>query len=504
MPSPFDRARASVATGALLLAMLMMLAGLSVLCPGAAAQEAGQADATVRLVHALPGGPPVDVTVDGAPAVQGLAFGAATEYVALPSGDHQVQVLPSGETTAGQARLRFLNAVPDAGELNVGIAGGDNLFESVAFKSTGDYRDGAPGTYDMTVSLPDGAEPITTVPGVVLAAGTVYDIVALGEVASGTVTLLLLATTVSQPYFTILEVGIEQDACVRFVHAAAGTAEVDIYVGGQISAPLVAFGSATSFVNLPAGDQQIQVTAAAATLDTALLDSTQTLKAGQTYDVYVMGASDDLQVLVNEVDLTPVPTGQARLRIVHNALNAGSVDVGVAIGANLVEDLGENSSSQYLTVDAGTVEAQVRPTGEQTALIEASLDVQEGMVYDVVALGNADEASLQLLVLTAPTTSRQGDVATPAASPVTQDSTAPAVGTAVPIEPPASPVASAEIVTPIGATPVAATPVDGSDTTDDASDGVEDAVTETTDEIDGAATEITGDVDGAATEIADV
>jgi len=511
-------------TGMVLAAMLLLVAGFAITQPSATAQEAGATDATVRLVHALPGGPPVDVTVDGAPVATGLAFGAATEYAALPAGDHQVQVLPSGETTAlidttvtaeagkayivavlgtatapeaqvldvnldqttqGQARIRLLNAVPDAGELNVGIAGGDNLFENVAFKATSDYRDGAPGTYDMAVSLPDSAEPIVTVPGVSFTQGTVYDIVALGEVGGGTVTLLPLATTVSQPCSMILGVGSEQDACVRFVHAAAGSAEVDIYVGGQVSAPLVSFGTSTNFVNLPAGDQQIQVTAAAAALDTAYLDSTQTLEAGQAYDVYIAGASDDLQVMVNQVDLTPLPVGQSRLRVVHTALNAGAVDVGVANGANLVEGLAENSSSEYLTVDAGTIQAQVRAEGEQTPLIESSLQVQEGMVYDVVAIGNASDASFQLLVLMTSATARQGEIATPVGSPVTDTGAAPVVGTPVPVEAPASPVTEAQIATPVGATSVAATPVTG----EGATDAVEGAVTETTDQVEGALTE---------------
>lgn len=500
MQHRIERSVSLVIRGAALVALLLAMAGPAVLSPGAAAQEAGTADATVRFVHALSGGPAVDVMVDGAPVAEGLAFGAATEYAALPSGDHQVQVLPAGETTplvdttvtaeggkayivavlgtadapeaqvldvnldattAGQARIRLLNAVPDAGELNVGIAGGDNLFENVAFKATSDYRDGAPGTYDMTVSLPDGTEPIVTVPGVQLSEGSVYDIIALGEVGGGTVTLLPLATTVSQPCSAVLGMGTAQDACVRFVHAAAGSAEVDIYVGGQMSAPMVSFGTATDFVNLPAGDQQIQVTAAAAALDTAYVDSTQTFDAGQAYDVLVAGATDDLQLLVNEVDLTPLPAGQARLRVVHTALSAGAVDIGVANGANLIEGLDENTASEYQTVDAGTIEAQVRPAGEQTPLIETSLEVQEGMVYDVVALGNADDASFQLFVLTTSSTSRQGEVVTPASDPTTEAAPTPAIGAPVAVETPASPVASASIATPVGATPVAATPVEG-------------------------------------------
>lgn len=488
-----DRTNGILLSGGMVLTLLLVMGGLVGRSPGVAAQEAGKADATVRLVHALSGGPAVDVTVDGTPVVQGLAFGAATDYAALPAGDHQVQILPTGETTplvdttvtvesakayivvvlgtadapeaqvldvnldqttTDQARLRLLNAVPDASELNVGIAGGDNLFENVAFKSTADYRDGAPGTYDMTVSLPDADAPIVTVPGVELTEGTVYDIVALGQVSGGTVTLVPLATTVSRPCSVMLGVGTAQDACVRFVHAAAGSAEVDFYVGGQMSAPLVSFSTATNFVNLPAGDQQIQVTAAAAALDTAYIDTTQTLEAGQAYDIVLAGVSDSLQVLVNEVDLTPLPIGQARLRVVHTALNAGSIDVGVANGANLAEGVGENSASQYLIVDAGTVELQVRPKDEQTPLIESSLEIQEGMVYDLIALGNANDASLQLLQLTASTTPRKGEVVMPVASPVTEPVATPEVGAPLPLETPASPVSSAVIATPVAATPV--------------------------------------------------
>jgi len=467
------------------------------------------------------------VIVDGAPVAQGLAFGAATEYAPLPAGDHQVQVMPAGETsplidttvtaetakayivtvlgtadapeaqvldvnidatTAGQARIRLLNAVPDAGELSVGIAGGDNLFENVAFKGTSDYRDGAPGTYDMTVSLPDGAEPIVTVPGIQLTEGSVYDFIALGEVGGGTVTLLPLATTVSQPCSMILGVGSAQDACVRFVHAAGGTGEVDVFVGGQLSAQALAFGSATDFVNFPAGDQQFQITTTGSPANTALLDTTQTLEAGQAYDVIVAGPTDNLQAIANEVDLTPLPTGQSRLRVIHAAQNAGNVDVGIANGANLVEGLEENASSEYVTVDAGTVAAQVRAAGEQTPLLETNLDVQEGMVYDVVALGNANDESFSLLVLTAPTMARQGEVATPAAAPVTGAATPAAIGTPVPVEAPASPVVEPVIATPVGATPVAATPVegegegaveDGTDAVDGAVDDAEGALTQT-------------------------
>ena len=467
---------------------------------GVTAQDAPQADATVRFVHAVADGPPVDVLVDGTPAVQGLAYGAATEYAALPAGDHQVQVVPSGEqgaaplvdttvtaeagqayivtvfgpaaqieaqvqqvnldaTTPGQARLRLINAVPDGGEITVGIAGGDALFENVAYKATSDYRDGAPGTYDMTINIADAAEPVATVPGVTVQAGTVYDIVAIGEVGGATVTLLPLATQVSQPCGMVLGVGSEQDACLRIVHVAPGSTAVDVYVNGTQAVTGLEYGGATEFVTAPAGDAQIQVVGAGGTVDQAMIDNMQTFEQGQAYNVVVSGAPEEVQLATSEVDLTPLPTGQARLRVIHASPDAGDVDVVTADGATLFEAVGGGSTSDYLVVDAMSYDLQVRPAGEQTVAIQTMLDVQEGMVYDVIAIGSAEQGTLELLTLQAQAATRVGEVATPMSSPETGSASPPAGGTAIPATPPATPVGTSIGETEIPATEVQSTPV---------------------------------------------
>ena len=46
----------------------------------------------VRVMHTSPDTPPVDIFVDGAKAVTGLAFPANTGYVSLPAGTHNVKV----------------------------------------------------------------------------------------------------------------------------------------------------------------------------------------------------------------------------------------------------------------------------------------------------------------------------------------------------------------------------------------------------------------------------
>lgn len=53
----------------------------------------------VRVVHASPDAPAVDIAVDGAIAFSGLPFGAWTDYTTLPTGQRIFQVYAAGTTT---------------------------------------------------------------------------------------------------------------------------------------------------------------------------------------------------------------------------------------------------------------------------------------------------------------------------------------------------------------------------------------------------------------------
>ena len=65
---------------------------------------AASSSAGVRVVHASPDTPPVDVYVNtapgaGAPAIANLAFRGATGYVPLPTDTYRFRVTPSGATS---------------------------------------------------------------------------------------------------------------------------------------------------------------------------------------------------------------------------------------------------------------------------------------------------------------------------------------------------------------------------------------------------------------------
>ena len=185
---------------------------------------AADGKARVRVVHASPDAPAVDVLVDGAKAFTNLPFKGITSYASLDPKTYNVQVVPTGATTpvvikadlplkadtdysvaavnvlskieplvlvdnnakpaAGKAHVRFVHASPDAPAVDVAVKGGPIIFTNVSFKGVGDYTPVGAGTYDLEVR-PTGTTTVAlAVPGVKLADGTVYTVWAMG-LASG-------------------------------------------------------------------------------------------------------------------------------------------------------------------------------------------------------------------------------------------------------------------------------------------------------------------------------
>jgi LPXTG-motif cell wall-anchored protein len=200
---------------------LLVLSVVLVLSLVMATAAVAQDSARVRVVHASPDAPAVDVWVNGAVAFSNAPFEGITDYAELAAGTYNVQVSPTGATepividadldlaagtdytvvavgllenieplvlvdnnnapAAGKAHVRFVHASPDAPAVDIAVAnGGPVLFANVAFKGVGDYLPVDAGTYDLEVRLAGTDTVALSVPGVSLADSTVYTVFAMG------------------------------------------------------------------------------------------------------------------------------------------------------------------------------------------------------------------------------------------------------------------------------------------------------------------------------------
>lgn len=518
------------------LGIALLVAGLAVLAPTTFARQdpatgvTGVPDPVVRIVHASPDAPAIDLLLDGQPVAENIGFGTATAYAAVAPGDHQVQVVPTGESdplidqrltlvgeTAailavigpvanlqfqvqavdlgaippGQARLRVLHAVPDAPAIDVAVAGREEpLVGGVAFPvgppapagdlasdggmltpvdglgapamvddaalggegvtpTVGGYHDVDAGTFDLEVRDADTGRVLGAMPGLRLDPGQAYDLVVLGQPGGGEVRLLMLETRVNVPCGTVLGIGQATEACLRVIHASPDAGQVDIYVGELLTVQGLAFGGSTEFAAAPSGQQQLRVVPAGGSLDQAVLDSTQDFGSGQAYQMTVSGlaaegAEEPLTAWLAGVDLSPLPANQARVRVVHASPDSEAIDVSVAGGPTPFDAIAYGTQSGYVVFNAGSYGLQLRLDADDTLLREApEVQIESGLVYDVYAIGQSEDGTLQLVVLAAEAGVQQGTVVQAGAAP------APLV---------ASPAAAATPVVAVGATPVLTTP----------------------------------------------
>lgn len=439
--------------------ILVLTAAFGLIGPrSAGAQDSSvKTDATIRVVNASPGSPPIDVLLNGQPLVQNLAFGAPSSYGPLKAGSgYKLQVVPTGQPAAnaiaekdfdvdagqayiasivnplkdikinvdqvkldaidpGKVRVRFFQTSPDAGKVDLAVTGGDTWFGGVSQGDHTDYKDFDAGTYTLDVKNNSGAA-LTTASGLQLEQGHVYDIFATGQIADKTFSIVTLATIVSPPCASALNLqGSADGACVRFAHAAPGSPNIDVYVNGTVASSNLAFGSSTEFLSIPAGDStKIQVTAAGGSLDKTIIDQTISVSKGQAYQFIATGTTDDVKLSESRIDLTPVATGQARVRLINASPDAGSVDLSVKNGDKLFGGVDYRGVTDYRVIDAKSFTLDVLKKDDNQILSEGTIDLKEPDAYDLVLMGRVSDQSLKILTLSAPATARTGSVATPA------------------------------------------------------------------------------------------
>ncbi|RJR07808.1 DUF4397 domain-containing protein [Candidatus Parcubacteria bacterium] len=212
----------------LLIASIVSIFAFSVLSSFASADD----HAMVRIIHASPDAPAVDVFVNGDAVVENASFKAATDYMNLPAGTHKVEIYATGTmgeadpviaadltveagmsyTVAainnvanlelsvttdnnmveeGKAKIRVGHFSPDAPAVNVGLIGGDDVFSGAEFKAVTDYMALDAGSYDLEVRTADGGQQVLDLTGTELEANKVYSVYAINTVDSIEVLVLV-------------------------------------------------------------------------------------------------------------------------------------------------------------------------------------------------------------------------------------------------------------------------------------------------------------------------
>jgi hypothetical protein len=189
-----------------------------------AKQSAERDKALVRVVHAMPTGPSIDVFADESLAFSNVSYKTVTQYQELPDDRLAFRVRPAGSAgteplaensemlmggrhytviamvddkgkatvrvlrddltplSQDRARVRVINASPDAGEVDVVAKGRDKtIFDGVNFAFEAGYKEVEPMTGALEIRREGKKEVLTTISNQKWEPGKTYTIILAGR-----------------------------------------------------------------------------------------------------------------------------------------------------------------------------------------------------------------------------------------------------------------------------------------------------------------------------------
>ena len=176
----------------------------------------------VRVMHAVPDAPNVDVYANNQMIVDNLAFGDYTDYLSVPEGTYEISLYVAGTKnspvlsdtltvnnnsistvaavgnlsnieflaitdaneakTSGKSMIRFLHLSPNAPAVDITLPDGTVIFSDTSFLQITPYIDVMPMDYTLQVRVAGTEDIVLTVPNVSLDADKYYTVYAIGLV----------------------------------------------------------------------------------------------------------------------------------------------------------------------------------------------------------------------------------------------------------------------------------------------------------------------------------
>lgn len=180
----------------------------------------------IRILHASPNAPAVDIYANGNIIATELAYKQLTNYLPIMPGSYNIQVYPTGEHTnpvinttltvpqnsaftvaaigklseisllpipeiymsqlpmgmTDKSYVRFVHLSPNAPAVDITLPDGTKIFENVPYKQYTDYIVVNPGNYTLQVRPAGSNQVVLSIPNVSLLPGMIYSVYAVGLV----------------------------------------------------------------------------------------------------------------------------------------------------------------------------------------------------------------------------------------------------------------------------------------------------------------------------------
>jgi hypothetical protein len=189
--------------------------------------------AAIAVVHAASAAPAVDILVDDEVVLSGVEFGTVSEFLKVPSGDHNVKVVPAGGDASqavidsdvsldsgnvyavvaangtddgpelkafeinndpvsdGNTRIIAIHAAPTVDAIDISAAGGDPIISDLSYFDASDAADfmGTSAAFEIHAAGEEGV--LNTLPEIQLEAGSSIAIVVTTDAQANPIALVV-------------------------------------------------------------------------------------------------------------------------------------------------------------------------------------------------------------------------------------------------------------------------------------------------------------------------
>jgi len=424
--------------------MLLLSAAVLTACGGSSSSDD---DAYVRVLHASPDAPAVDVLIDGKAVLTNVSYQQGSDYLKVGDGTRTVALRLHGTDTIaleadfdladdnyysiiaqnnvasleletlndterrnnGSNDVTVVHASPAAGDVDIYVTAADAelpaspTLDNVSFDQNATLEEIAAGNYQVRITG-------STATDVVYNSGTL-------TISSDVTAVAVNSTKGASPASLLIWAGsvtpvLDATSEVRIVHAVDAVT-VDVFAGGNELLGDFAYkdttigatgASATGYLTVAAGDLPVAIAAANAGIGNALsnLSGTLTLERGESYTVIAAGDSNQLaqaQLIVLTDNRSASADDAADVRLVHAAAApaADPVDIYVsAAGADIstaepnFADVEIGTATGYTALDGSTAyDVTIAADGTKTAAISGLTDLTFGdaSVTTAIAIG---------------------------------------------------------------------------------------------------------------------
>ncbi len=333
-----------------------------------------------------------------------LALGAVLGLSGCGSSDND-EATPVVATPT--VSLKLVHAAVDAPAVNATSGDAFNVSNIAFGKASSVVKVPATGLgLAVSAILPDNSTTPVLTPVLTFAAGQTYTAYAVGKVADGSLSALLVNAPDSAPT--------AGNALLQVVHAAAGAPTVDVHLtaptatlsSSTVTATLP-FKQFTGAVSVPGGDYRIRITPAGAPATVVFDSGTVAIPAGANLQV---AAIDNRFAGSSPVSLLTIdPTGAtgdikdinstSAVRVVHAVADAPAVDV-LLNNSKAITALKFPEFTGYAQLTPGNYNVKVAANADNSVVvINADLNLAAGNFATVLATGSLATNSIKPWVL---------------------------------------------------------------------------------------------------------